>query len=71
MEFSNSLNDLIDISHQNAFKIITRNEDKPFLIKQWEEERTGSMVNIDRKRTVIEERKLERLEKEEKNRICT
>lgn len=52
LEFSNSMNDLFDISHQNSLIIMTVEEDKQFLIKQREKGRTGCMIGIDKKETI-------------------
>lgn len=65
LEFSNSMNDLFDISHQNSLIIMTVEEDKQFLIKQREKGRTGCMIGIDKKRDNLEKRRLQRLDREE------
>lgn len=64
LEFSNSMNDLFDISHQNSLIIMTVEEDKQFLIKQREKGRTGCMIGIDKKRDNLEKRRLQRLDRE-------
>jgi len=64
--FSDSMNDLFDIAHQDALTMIRIQEDKLFLLKQREKGRPGSMLGVDIKLTNIEKRKQIRKENETK-----
>ena len=69
MEFRNNLDDLFDVAHQNALQTMNIEEDKQFLIKQREKGWPGSMIGVDRKRTSIEKRRLQRIEKEKARKV--
>jgi len=72
LEFSSSMNDLFDISHNNALIIMTVEEDKLFLIKQREKGRTGCMIGIDKNGEKLEKRRQQRLDREkERKRKCS
>ena len=63
-EFSEILDDLFDIAHQNALNMIKIVEDKQFLIKQREKGRPGSMLGVDKKHTGVDKRRSVREEAE-------
>lgn len=63
-EFIDNLNDLFDIAHVDALKLITIEEDRTFLIKQREKGRVGSMTCVDKNLENKEKRKTKRLENE-------
>jgi len=58
--FKASLDDLFDVAHQDAMKIITIEEDRHFLQAQREKGRRGTMVGVDRKLYNKEQRVLKR-----------
>lgn len=64
-QFQNSLNNLFDIAHEDAFNIIKIEEDKQFLILQRHEGRVGYMTGVDKKLCAVEERRSEREHKRE------
>ena len=47
--FTEEFPNLSDVSHGNAFQMITIQEDRDFLLVQRESGRRGSMVGLDRK----------------------
>lgn len=53
LEFSSSMYDLFDISHQNALIIMTIEEDKQFLIKQLTEEYNSENESVQEQETNI------------------
>jgi len=58
--FQNSLNNLFDIAHKDAFNIIKIDEDWQFLTLQRQEGRVGYMAGMDKKLCAVEERRSER-----------
>jgi len=65
INFSESLDLLFDISHRDALKLITIEEDREFLILQRQPNRSGHMIGIDRTLATKEKKKREKKEKEE------
>ena len=65
-EFKEILNDLFDIAHQDALKMIKIAEDKEFLKAQREKGRRGSMAGVDVKLVKQEEAKAKQEEKKRK-----
>lgn len=63
-DFKENLNNLFDIAHVDALKMISIPEDRDFLIKQREQGRVGSMISIDRRLANKEKRKAQRVEEE-------
>jgi len=63
--FKNSLNNLFDIAHKDAFNIIKIDEDRQFLTLQRQEGRVGYMAGVDKKLCAVEERKCEREQRRE------
>lgn len=63
--YKNSLNNLFDIAHEDAFNIIKIEEDRRFLTLQRQEGRVGYMTGVDKKLCAIEERRSEREQKRE------
>lgn len=61
--FKNSLDDLFDVAHANAFSDMS-SESKAFLIAQREHGRKGCLMGVDENQTQKEKRIAERLEKE-------
>ena len=59
-EFTDALNDLFDIAHQDALKMITIPEDKEFLLAQREKGRRGCMGSVDKKMQKREENRNKR-----------
>jgi len=62
--FKEKLNDLFDMAHQDAMKLIKIQEDRDFLSAQREKGRRGSMICVDRVLTAKEERSKLRREAE-------
>lgn len=56
-----ALNDLFDIAHADALRIMKIEEDRSFLISQRQKNRLGSMLGVDLKITRKEQRAAERL----------
>lgn len=52
--FKNSLNNLFDIAHKDAFNIIKIDEDKQFLTLQRQEGLVGYMAGVDNKLCAVE-----------------
>lgn len=67
-EFEDSLDNLFDIAHADAFQLIKIEEDKLFLLRQREPGRVGYLGGIDKKLSEKEEKVREKQEKEEKRR---
>lgn len=67
-DFMNSLDDLFDIAHENALKLIKNEEDRQFLLLQRKPGRPGYIAGIDRESAAVEKRKAEREEAEAKRR---
>lgn len=63
--FTESLDDLFDIAHENAEQLIKSEETKQFLIAQRKHGREGCLLGNDQKLMQKEKRVAERLEKEE------
>lgn len=68
-EFKQKLENLFDIAHADAFKIMKIEEDKIFLKQQREQGRKGCMVGVDKALAEKENRKREREISEEKKRL--
>jgi hypothetical protein len=67
--FVEELDDIFDITHANALNTIKIDEDKQFLLKQWQKGRPGCMLGIDMKLTGVENCKICRQEEEERQNI--
>lgn len=67
--FVNNLDNLFDIAHANAVKMMRNDEDIAFLEKQRENGRPGSMIGIDQKLAAKEERSRLRKEKEDSRQL--
>lgn len=65
-DFKENLNNLFDIAHVDALKLISIQEDRDFLTKQRENGRVGSMTCVDQNVTNKEKRKAQRLEDEKR-----
>ncbi|XP_025415275.1 uncharacterized protein LOC112686988 [Sipha flava] len=64
-KFQNSLNNLFDIAHKDAFNIIKIEEDRQFLTLQRQEGRVGYMIGVDKKLCAVEERRSEQEQRRE------
>jgi len=64
-KFQNSLNNLFDIAHKDAFNIIKIEEDRQFLKSQRQEGRVGYMAGVDKQLCAVEERRSEREQRRE------
>ena len=62
--FKEKLNDLYDMAHQDAMKLIKIQEDRDFLIAQRVKGRQGSMICVDKVLTAKEDRSKLRREAE-------
>lgn len=62
--FTDTLDDLFDIAHANALSTIKIAEDREFLTAQRQKGRPGYLAGVDRKLAEMEQRRLERLERE-------
>lgn len=63
--FVEELDNLFDIAHADALKTIKKQEDRDFLESQRKKGREGSMIGIDRTLAGKEQRKADRIEKEQ------
>lgn len=70
-QFILELNDLFDIAHADALRIMKIEEDRSFLISQRQKNRPGSMLGVDLKITRKEQRAAERLKAFEEKRKRT
>lgn len=72
-EFRDNLDDLFDIAHVNALECMKNQADKEFLTRQREKGRPGCMLGIDAILAAREQRKADRLAKEQqrKEKHCT
>lgn len=61
-----NVNNLFDIAHVDALKLMSIQEDQDFLMKQRENGLVGSMTCVDRNVTNKEKRKAQRLEDEKR-----
>lgn len=62
--FSKNLDMLFDIAHETALNKL-KDDDKQFYLNQRSENREGCLLGIDQKQTKKEQRRVERLEKEQ------
>ena len=69
--FTAEFPNLCDVSHDNAFQMITIQEDGDFLLVQWESGRRGSMAGLDRKLKKKEDEKTIRMEQIKKQKIAS
>lgn len=67
-DFQDSLDNLFDISHEEALKLLKNEEDRQFLLQQKKPGRPGYMAGIDKNLTAVEKRKADREEAEAKRR---
>ena len=65
-DFKDSLDNLFDVSHENALKLIKNEEDRQFLLLQRKPGRPGYIAGVDKESAAVEKRKAEREEAEAK-----
>lgn len=67
--FVNNVDDLFDIARNDAMEIMKNQEDKDFLENQLKKGRPGCMLGVDGLLAAKEERKMARIEQQEKRRL--
>ena len=69
-EFLDKMDDLFDIAHVDAIKLMTNEEDKQFLFAQRKKGRPGHLGPVDKKLCKLEQRRLDRIMKESMRNEC-
>lgn len=66
--FTEKLDDLFDMSHNDALEMITNEEIRDFLIAQRQKGRVGCLLGVAQREMIIEQKREQRMEQEEARR---
>lgn len=66
--FTEQLDDLFDMSHNDALQMITNEEVRDFLIAQRQKGRVGCLLGVEQREMVVEQKREQRLQQEEERR---